>query len=41
MINTNNLDTNLMIFYLAVAIALLALAIIVYPSLRDRSKSRK
>lgn len=38
MIEFNNLADGLMGFYLIGAILLLALAILVYPSLRDRSK---
>lgn len=41
MIDGATLSDNLMRFYLIVAIVLLALAILVYPSLRERSKSRK
>ncbi len=41
MIFGDNISTNLLIFYLIVAIALLTLAILVAPSLRDRSKSKK
>lgn len=41
MIDTNNLANGLMLFYLIVAISLLALAIIAYPSLRERSKKTK
>ncbi len=41
MIFGDNLSTNLLLFYLIMAIVLLAMAIIVYPSLRDRSKSKK
>lgn len=41
MTDITRLDTNLLMFYLAVAIALLALAIIIYPTLRERSKTRK
>lgn len=38
MIEFNNLANGLMGFYLIGAILLLALAILVYPSLRDNSK---
>lgn len=41
MIDGATLSDNIMKFYLIMAIALLALAIFVYPSLRDRTKSRK
>lgn len=41
MIYGNDISTNLLLFYLIVAIGLLILAILVYPSLRERSKSRK
>lgn len=41
MIFGDNISTNLLLFYLIVAIALLIVAILVVPSLRDRSKSKK
>ncbi len=38
MISFQNLTEGLMGFYIVVALVLLAIAIVVYPSLRDRSK---
>ncbi len=41
MIDLNNLANGLMGFYLVTAISLLALAILVYPTLRERSKKSR
>ena len=38
MIDVNNLANGLMGFYIVGALVLLAIAIVAYPSLRDRSK---
>lgn len=38
MIDTTNVATGMMLFYLTLAIYLLAIAIFVYPTLRERSK---
>ena len=41
MISLQNLSQGLMGFYIVLALVLLAIAIVVYPSLRDRSKRSK
>lgn len=41
MIDINNLANGLMGFYLIMAILILAVAILIYPSLRERSKKKK
>lgn len=38
MINLQDLNQGLMGFYIVLALVLLAIAIVVYPSLRERSK---
>lgn len=40
MIDVNNLANGLMGFYLIVALILLAIAIVAYPTLRNRERSR-
>lgn len=41
MISLHNLSDGLMGFYIVVALVLLSIAIVTYPSLRDRSKRSK
>lgn len=41
MIDLQNLSQGLMGFYIVLALVLLAIAIVTYPSLRDRSKRSK
>lgn len=41
MITADSVNSGLLIFFLIGAILLLAMAILVYPSLRDRSKKSK
>lgn len=41
MISFQNLNEGLMGFYIVLALVLLAIAIVVYPSLRERSKKSK